>query len=77
MKKQLLVLNRYLQRQSKLILSERPFKMLHNETKIINIRQAVLKIFNFEDQDLDSFLRTKDRKPKMLFLDILCKLKTQ
>ena len=35
--------------QNKLISSERPFKILQNETKIIKIDQAVLKIFNFKD----------------------------
>ena len=38
-----------LQRQNKLISSERPFKILQNETKIIKIGQAVLEIFNFKD----------------------------
>ena len=38
-----------LQRQSKLIASERPFKILQNETKIIKIGQVVLEIFNFKD----------------------------
>ena len=38
-----------LQRQNKLISSERPFKLLQNETKIIEIGQAVLEIFNFKD----------------------------
>ena len=38
-----------LQRQNKLISSERPFKILQNETKIIKIGHAVLEIFNFED----------------------------
>ena len=37
-----------LQRQNKLISSERPFKILQNETKIIKIGQAVLEIFNFK-----------------------------
>ena len=36
-----------LQHQNKLISSERPFIFLQNETKIIKIREAVLKIFNF------------------------------
>ena len=51
-----------LQRQNKLISSERPFKMLQNETKIIKIGQAVIDIFNFKDQDLDNFTRKNDRK---------------
>ena len=38
-----------LQRQNKLISSERPFKILQNESKIIQIGQAVLEIFNFKD----------------------------
>ena len=44
-----------LQRQNKLISSERPFKILQNETKIVKIHQAVLEILNFKDLDLDSF----------------------
>ena len=51
-----------LQRQNKLISSERPFKILQNETKIIKIGQAVLEIFNFKDRDLDNFTRKNDRK---------------
>ena len=42
-------LKREQQRQSKLISSERPFKILQNETKIIKIGQVVLEIFNFKD----------------------------
>ena len=38
-----------LQRQNKLISSERPFEILQIETKIIKIGQAVLEIFNFKD----------------------------
>ena len=38
-----------LQRQNKLISSERPFKIMQNETKIIKIGQAVLEIINFKD----------------------------
>ena len=38
-----------LQPQNKLISSERPFKILQNETKIIKIGQAILKIVNFKD----------------------------
>ena len=38
-----------LQRQNKLISSERPFKILQNETKVIKIGQAVLEIFNCKD----------------------------
>ena len=44
--------------------SERPFKILQNETKIINIGQAVLEIFNFKDRDLDNFTRKNHRKPE-------------
>ena len=48
------VLKGELQRQNKSISSERPFKILQNETKIIKIGQAVLQIFNFKDWDLDN-----------------------
>ena len=51
-----------LQRQNKLISSERPFKILQNETKMIKIGQAVLEIFNFKDLELDNFTRKNDRK---------------
>ena len=65
-----------LQRQNGLISSERPFKILQNETKIIEIRQAVLEIFNFEDQDLDNFGRKNDKKTEnVVFLEVLHKLK--
>ena len=37
-----------LQCQNKLIPSERPFKILQNETKIIKTGQAVLEIFKFQ-----------------------------
>ena len=43
------VVKEELQRQNKLISSERPFKILQNETKIIKIGQAVLEIFNVKD----------------------------
>ena len=57
-----------LQCQNKLISSESPSKILQNETKIIEIGQAVLRIFNFKDQDLDTITRKKTtEKPKMLF----------
>ena len=49
-----------LQRQNKLISSERPFEILQNETKIIKIRQAVLEIFSFKDLDLDSYPTKND-----------------
>ena len=49
-----------LQRQNKLISSERPFKILQNETKIIKIGQAVLEIFNFKDWD--NFTRKNETK---------------
>ena len=51
-----------LQHQNKLISSERLFKILQNETKIIKIRQTVLEIFNFKNQDLDTFPRLNNRK---------------
>ena len=51
-----------LQRRSKLILIERPLKILQNETKIIKIRRAVLEIFNFNVQDLDNFQSAKQQK---------------
>ena len=50
------------QRQNKLISSERLFKILHKETKIIKIGQAVLEILNFKDRDLDNLTRKNDRK---------------
>ena len=52
-----MVIKGELQRQNKLISSERLSKILQNETKIIKIGQAVLKIFNFKDRDLDNFTR--------------------
>ena len=56
-----------LQCQNKLISSERLFKILQNETKIIKIDQAVLEIFNFKDRDLDNFMRKMSEKLQMLF----------
>ena len=56
-----------LQRQKKLVSSERPSKILQNETKTIKIGQAVLEIFDFKDRDLDNFTRKTTEKPKMLF----------
>ena len=56
------------QRQNKLVSSERSFKILQNETKIVKIRRAVLEIFKFKHQDLESFPRKNDRKPKMSVL---------
>ena len=51
-----------LQCQNKLILFERPFKILQNETKIIKIGQAVLEIFKFKDRDLIPWIRgSKER----------------
>ena len=47
--KRVTILKGELQRQNKLISSERPFKILQNETKIIKIGQTVLEIFNFKD----------------------------
>ena len=56
-----------LQRRNKLISSERLFKILQNETKMIKVRQVGLKIFNFKDREWNSFPKKSDRKPKMLF----------
>ena len=56
-----------LQRWNKLISSERPSKILQNETKTIKVRQAVLEIFNFRYQDLDSFPSKTTEKLRMLF----------
>ena len=56
-----------MQRQNKLISSEKPFKILQKETKIIKMGQAVLEIFNFKDRDLDNLTRKTTEKPKMLF----------
>ena len=56
-----------LQRQNKLISSERPSKILQIETKIIKIRQAVLEVFNFKDRDLDNFTTKNDRKNENVF----------
>ena len=65
-----------LQRQNKLILSERPFKILQNETKIIKIGHAVLEIFNFKDWDLGDFTIKNDRKTEnVVFLEVLQNLK--
>ena len=43
------ILKGELQRQNKLISSQRPFKILQNETTVIKIGQAVLEIFSFKD----------------------------
>ena len=65
-----------LQRQNKLISSERPFTILQNETKIIKIGQAVLEIFKFKDSDLGDFTRKNDRKTEnVVFLEVLQNLK--
>ena len=69
------VIKGQLQRQNKLILSEMPFKILQNETKIIKIGPAVLEIFHFKDQDLDNFTRKNDGKTENVFLDVLRKRK--
>ena len=53
-----------MQCQNKFISSERPFKILQKETKIIKISQAILEIFYFKDRDLD---KKMTEKPKMLF----------
>ena len=68
----LLLLKGELQRPNRLISSERPFKILQNETKIIKIHQGVLEIFNFTDGDSDSFPRTTKEKMKMFFLEQGC-----
>ena len=54
-------LNEKLQHQNNLISSERPFKILQNETKIIKIGQAVLQKFSFKNHDLDNFMRKNDK----------------
>ena len=51
-----------MQPQNKFISSERPFKILQKETKIIKIGQAILEIFYFKDRDLDNSARKNDRK---------------
>ena len=51
------IIKRELQGQTRLISSERPSKILQNETKIIKIGEAVLEIFNFKDRDLVYFTR--------------------
>ena len=56
-----------LQRQIKLISSERLFKILENETKIIKIHQVFLEICNIKDQDLDSFPRKMAEKSDVVF----------
>ena len=56
----LFLINGELQRQNKLISSEKPFKIMQNETKIIG--HAVLEIFNFKDWDLGDFARKNDKK---------------
>ena len=50
--------------QNKLISSERLFKILQNETKIIKIGQQVLDISNVKDQDLDNFTTKTTEKTK-------------
>ena len=61
------VLKGELQRQSKLISFERPFKILQNETKIIKISQAFLEIFNFKIEIWTILPEKTTEKPKMLF----------
>ena len=56
------ILKAELQRQNKLISSDRPLKNLQIQTKIIKIGQAVLEILHFQDEDLDNFTRKKDKK---------------
>ena len=65
-----------LQRQNMLISFESPSKILQIETKIIKTRPAVLQIFNFKDQDLDSFaIKKNNRKTNKFVLGVLPKLK--
>ena len=65
-------LKRELQRQNKLISSERPFTILQIETKFIKIGQAVLEIFKFKDRDVDNFTRkTRQKNRKCWFLEVL------
>ena len=66
-----------LQRQNKLISFESPFKILQNETKIIKIGQAVLKIFNFKGRDLEILREKTTEKPKMLFFRSFAKTEEQ
>ena len=64
------------QHQDKLISSERPFKIMQNETKIIKIGLAVLEIFNFKDQNFGQFYQKKRQKNrKCCFLEVLYKMK--
>ena len=55
-----------LQRQNKLISSERPSKILPNETKIVKIRQAVLEILTLKIYSRTVFREKTTEKPKML-----------
>ena len=56
-----------MQQQNKLISSERPFKILQKETKIIKIGQAVIEIFSLKIE-IWTILREKTtEKPKILF----------
>ena len=65
-----------LQRQSKLISSEMPFKILPNEIKLIKIDQAVLKILNFKIEIWTILQEKTTEKPKLLFfLEVLQNLK--
>ena len=52
-----------MQRQNMLISSERPFKILQNETKIIKICQVILKIFNVKDRDWAILQEKTTEKP--------------
>ena len=57
-----------LQRQNMLISFESPSKILQIDTKIIKTRRAVLQIFNFKDQDLDSFpIKKQQKNQKFVF----------
>ena len=66
-----LILKGELQRRIKLISFETPFKIMQNETKIIKIRQAVLKIFIFKVKICTVFMEKKKTiskgKPKISF----------
>ena len=67
-----------LQRQNKLISSEMPFKILQNETKTIEVGQAVLEIFNFTDRDLDNFTTKNDSKTEnVAFLEVFAQTEEQ
>ena len=67
-----------LQCQNKLISSERPFKILQDETKIIKIGHAIFEIFNFIKIEIWTILREKTtEKPKVLFFGSFAKTEEQ